>query len=40
MHRDLDRRCYASLAELDAYDALTRRLNEEAAALAVGGQDE
>ena len=32
MHRDYDRRAYASSAELEAYDALTRRLNEQAVA--------
>ena len=32
MHRDYDRRAYASSEELGAYDALTRRLNEQALA--------
>ena len=32
MHRDYDRRAYASSEELEAYDALTRRLNEQALA--------
>ena len=32
MHRDYDRRAYASSEELEAYDALTRRLNEQAVA--------
>ena len=32
MHRDYDRRAYASSEELEAYDALTRRLNEHAVA--------
>ena len=32
MHRDYDRRAYASSEELETYDALTRRLNEQALA--------
>ena len=32
MHRDYDRRAYASSEELEAYDVLTRRLNEHAVA--------
>ena len=32
MHRDYDRRAYASSEELEAYDALTGRLNEQAVA--------
>ena len=31
MHRDYDRRAYASLAELQQYDALTKRMNAAAA---------
>ena len=30
MHRDYDRRAYATLEELEAYDAFTRGLNEKA----------
>ena len=32
MHRDYDRRAYASSEELEAYDTLTHRLNEQAVA--------
>ena len=32
MHRDYDRQAYATREELEAYDALTRRLNEQALA--------
>lgn len=33
MHRDCDQRAYATLSELEAYDAFTRSLNEDAVAV-------
>ena len=45
MHRDYDRRAYATLEELEAYDTFTRALNEKATrtireGMAVKGSEE
>ncbi len=39
MHRDYDRRAYASLAELQSYEKLTAKMNASALALLMNMPD-